>query len=442
MSAKAFLPFFSSLVFSLFPSISSAAESSCGADVRESGTAVVSDARSLSAALASDNTVILIENDIFVPASIDMGAKKLVGPGYFKNTPSCVALPRPVLSFSAGENFGMNGGEINSLILDFSISDQKTNVISGSGIIQDTDVKTAGAASVFKVFDSLDIKGKITAESSDISSTFISLNENAALNIAGTVVLKGKGSGALSAGRSSKVHILPGGSLTSFITGGYEGISMQGKASFIADGPVKIMEPFYNAIAASPSSPAPKLVLNAANNYLAASNAGVAMTSGTTIFNGTTAINCTKKDNTSCKAISVLETSPSSGMAVVEINAPVTVTGLRKTNRVGTLISSDGMLKMFGGTFHLNSTFKSENGNGFIFLRTRHAEFGPQAALLGSDYIQNMNETQETAVEISAGARMEIGGVCKKAPTNSIMVMPGPGEDNVTNPIAPFTEGC
>lgn len=442
MSSKVYLLFFSSVSFSLFPYISPAAEISCSADINQSGVIAVSDARSLSAALDSDNRIILIENDIPVPASIDLGSKKLAGPAYFKDTPSCTALPRPVLSFATEENIGMNGGEINSLSLNFDISDRKTNAVSGSGTIRDIDVRVTKAGAVFKIFDTLDIKGKVTVESADDTSVFISLNEDTALNIDGELVLKGKGYYGLSAGRSSKVHILPGGSLNSFIIGGHEGISMHGNASFIADGPVKIIEPFYTAIVSASSSPAPVITLNAENNYIAANSAAVAMASGKITFNGSAIINCTKTGNISCKAISVLEVSPSSGETAVEINAPVTVKGLRKTDRIGTLVSSDGMIKMFGGIFRLNSTFKSESGSGFIFLKTRKAEFGPAAALLGSDYFHNLDEPQKTKAKVSAGARMEIGGICKKSPSGGIMIMPGSGENDVTQPVAPFTEGC
>ena len=89
-----------------------------------------------------------------------------------------------------------------------------------------------------------------------------------------------------------------------------------------------------------------------------------------------------------------------------------------------------------GDSIKLNSTIESTTGIGKVFINVDSANFTSSGAIIGANYMYGY----ERPMNISAGAKLKMNGVCKKATSSGTMTLQY--DNGITTPIAPFTGGC
>ena len=404
--------------------------------------AAATDASSFYAAMDSGKSVILIDGDISGLATTALGSKKLVGPKYFSDIEICKTQTTPTVTFASSSNMTISGGEINQLNLKFTLNDKSKNAVSGSGIIKDSTISAHLSNNVVSATGKITLSGDVTIlsekdDGDNYANQGVLATEGGTIEIAGKTTLKGESSYGLRMGKETTVTINSSGTLILNMPGVFVGIDLENGSTFTANGPVKFEQPASSSAIGYISVYESYINLNANGNYLKTTYAGLMETSGMIKVNGSTTIECFKKQNNStCTAINVDHTYGGT-TTKLEINAPVTVKGLTKDrdNQYPT-ISGDMLLYAKGDSIKLNSTIESTTGIGKVFINVDSANFTSSGAIIGANYMYGY----ERPMNISAGAKLKMNGVCKKATSSGTMTLQY--DNGITTPIAPFTGGC
>lgn len=421
----------------------------CGAAVMQVNNDVASatDAATFYSALSSGKSIILIENDMTVSASTSLGSKKLVGPKYFSDIAICASMATPTLTHAAGEKLTVSGGEIDTVNLKFLTSNTTDMAVAGYGTIKNSTITANQVKYVVQATGGkMTFSGTntISASTASDSGTSALLNAPASTDTIeitnGTTTVNGKAT-YIAYVNEGKMTIASSGTFVSNANA-YYGIEMYG-GIFTGNGPLKVYGTAAYAIQqwGVHSSKKPSINLNANGNVLTSYYSGIYATDGSVKIAGSTTINFianpNSSDNSSRTAFNMHEVY-SNSVITLTITAPVTITGLTKSyDSQYPSSTGDSILYLVGGTLSLNSTVESKTNIGKILLNGDSMSIGSSGALLGSNFMYGYKRT----VSVSAGAKMKIGGVCKKAASGGTMTTPD-YNSGVTSPIAPFTSGC
>lgn len=418
----------------------------CGAAVMQanSDVAAPTDAATFYEALSSGKNIILVETDMTVSASTSLGSKKLVGPKYFSDVAICASMATPTLTYGSTATLTMSGGEINQLNLSFQTSDTSVDAVSGSGTIRDASITSKMMRNTVKATGKITLAGSVTATSQQRNSTGYAIQSvlqsdttSGSFDITGTTTVKGAADYGLKINTGSKTTIASTGSLIWAITDGFVGIDLENNSTFTANGPVKFEQPVSSAIGYITTGKA-VINLNASGNYIKTTYSGLMQTHGDININGSTTIECFRaQGSSSCTAIDSHETY-SSSVNSVTISAPLTLVNFNKIHDSQyPTIYGDTILSIVGGTLKINSTIESKANIGKLMLNGESMSIGSSGAVLGATYMYGYKR----GVTVSAGAKMKLGGVCRKAASGGTMTVPDSG-NAVTSPISPFTSGC
>lgn len=436
-----------------------------GTVAKDESVAMATDAATFAEALKSSKNVIFIANDISGvasvnlgsnlgsknisgAASVNLGSKKLVGPKYFSDIAICKTEATPTVSFTKTAKMTISGGEINQISLKFGLNNSKETALSGSGTIKDASVSAEMVYAVVASTGKITLDGNVvlTAEKGNNDRYANQMNLQAKdgnVEIKGKTTLKGSGSDyGISLANTANVTVAKGGELHMDMPNIFVGVDLDDNSTFTANGPVIFDSPASSAIGYI-STGNPVISLNANGNYIKTTYSGLMQSAGTINVNGSTTIECItgtgKNDCESCgcKAIDSHETY-SSSVNYVTINAPLTLINFkRKQGDTYPTISGDDILSMVGGTLKINDVIESKAGYGKVLINGENQTMSAKGAILGASYLYGYGKQ----FNVSAGARMKIGGVCKKA-SSSGTIKDVTYDKAATTPPAPFNSGC
>ena len=419
----------------------------CAAQVaaKNSNVAVATDSASFSEALSSGKSVILIDGAVSTSQQIALGSKKLVGPKYFSDIALCAAEQTPTLtvgSASASTAITLSGGEINSVNISFPYGNTSATVVSGSGTIKDSTVTAKQAKNVVAATGAMTLSGTVslttaTADGNKYADSAVLATNGGTLNIAGTATLNGYSDYGLSVGQNTTAKVSSSGTLHVNMPKVFVGVDVANGASFIADGAVVFDDYASSAIGYITTGKA-VIKLNANGNVIKTYFSGLAQTHGDIVINGSTTIECYRSTgSSSCLAIDSHETY-SSSVNSVTINAPVTLKGFDRNPKTEYPNSTgDTILSMVGGTLKINSTIESIAGSGKVLINGVSQSMSASSAILGAGYLFGYGKN----MTVSSGARLKLGGVCKKATASGTMSTVT-YDKGVKTPPAPFNSGC
>ena len=412
-----------------------------GTVAKDESVAMATDAATFAEALQSSKNVIFIANDISGAATVNLGSKKLVGPKYFSDIAMCKTESTPTLGFGGSSNLTMAGGSIEQLSVSFATPD--TSAVSGSGTIKDATVTSGKTKYVITASGKMTLSGSTKIVSSDEKTTAI-LGTTASSDTFeitnGTTTVDGKA--------SYSVYI-NGGTLTIASSGtfkaddtSYFGVNMYG-SQLVANGPVKIYGTHAYALQqwGVHSKTKPSMTLNASGNVLTSYYDGFYATDGTITVNGSTTINFVPNPNSSDGSEKTgfdMHEVYSNSVIALNINAPVTITGLTRLNDDKYPSSTgDEILYMVGGSLKINAEINNKSGIGKVLINGENQSMSANGAILGASYLFGYGKQ----FNVSAGARMKIGGVCKKA-SSSGTIKDVTYDKPAKTPPAPFNSGC
>lgn len=419
----------------------------CAAQVaaKNSNVAVATDSASFSEAMSSGKSVILIDGAVSTSQQIALGSKKLVGPKYFSDIALCAAEQTPTLtvgSASVSTAITLSGGEINGVNISFPYGNTSATVVSGSGTIKDSTVTAKQAKNVVAATGAMTLSGtvsltSVTADGNNYADSAVLATNGGTLNIAGTATLNGYSDYGLSVGQNTTAKVSSSGALHVNMPKVFVGVDVANGASFIADGAVVFDDYASSAIGYITTGKA-VIKLNANGNVIKTYFSGLSQTHGDIVINGSTTIECYRSTgSSSCSAIDSHETY-SDSVNSVTINAPVTLKGFDRNPETEYLHSTgDTILSMVGGTLKINSTIESIAGSGKVLINGDSQSMSASSAILGAGYLYGYGKD----MTVSSGARLKLGGVCKKATASGTMSTVT-YDKATTTPPSPFTGGC
>ena len=411
-----------------------------------SDVAVATDAASFTTAMSSGKNIIAVTDNLTAGSEIALGSKKLVGPKYFSDIPVCKETNTPTLTSAAPMT--ISGGEINQMDVKFSFNDKAKDGISGSGTIADSSVSTTLAKSVVAATGKMTLQGKVTLHSAKdnadgYANQGVLQTNGGSVEIAGNTTLSGDASYGLWIGANTTATIASSGTLVLNMPDVFVGIDLGNNSTFTANGPVKFDARASSAIGYITTGKA-VINLNANGNYIKTSYSGLMQTYGDITIKGTTTIECDRGTNTcdtcGCTAIDSHETY-SNSINSVTINAPLTLVNFnRAQGEQYPTISGDTILKMVGGTLKINNTIESKSGYGKVLTNGDSMSMTSSGAILGASYLYGRMQD----MSISAGAKIKLGGVCKKAASSGKVttVTYDKAATSASTLGSPFTGGC
>ncbi len=411
-----------------------------------SNVIAATDASSFSAALSSDKSIILVDGDISGLSTAALGSKKLVGPKYFSDIALCQAQATPTATFASSANLTISGGEINQLNLTFTMEDKTKDAVSGSGTIKDASITTKLNKSVVSASGKITLAGTVTLNNQQVdgdnyANTYILTTQGGSVEITGKTTLSGTADYGLGLGSKTTATVSSTGTLVLNMPEVFVGIDLENNSTFTANGPVKFDANARSAIGYISVEKA-VINLNASGNYIKTSYSGLMQTHGDINIKGSTTIECVRTasnncESCGCKAIDSHETY-SNSVNSVTINAPVTLVNFNKSQ--GTTYpttSGDTILSVVGGTLKINSTIESKAGYGKVLINGETMNMSSSGAILGASYLYGRG----SSFSVSAGAKLKLGGICKKATTSG--TLSSVTYDNaIKTPVSPFTGGC
>lgn len=405
--------------------------------------AVAIDAASFSTAMSSGKNIIAVTENLTVSSAISLGSKKLVGPKYFSDIPVCKETNTPTLTASAPAT--ISNGEISTIDLKFTFNDSSKSAVSGAGTITDATISSLLAKNVVDATGNITLAGSVELKSGQGDGNGyvdqgVLATTSGSVEIKGTTTLSGKADRGLQIGNRATVTVASGGTLVFNIPNVFIGIDIDDHATFTANGPVK-----FEAVASSAvgyiAIGAPTITLNANGNYIKTSYTGFNATAGSININGSTTIECFRSStSSSCTAIDSHETYSNSVNSTI-INAPVTLVNFNKPQGSEyPTIYGDSILEIVGGTLKINSTIESKAGYGKVLTNGENMSMGPSGAILGASYLYG----RAGNMSVSAGARIKLGGVCKKAVSSGKIttVTYDKAATSASTLGSPFTGGC
>lgn len=415
-----------------------------GTVAKDETVATATDAASFAEALKSSKNVIFVANDISGVTSTDLGSKKLVGSKYFSNIAMCKTETTPTVSFEKTAKMTISGGEINQISLKFGLNDSKETALSGSGTIKDASVSAEMVKAVVASTGKITLDGNVvlTAEKENGDGYANQMNllaKDGNIEIKGKTTLKGNSNYGIYIADKANVTVAKSGELRMDMPYISVGVYLANNGVFTANGPVVFDSPVSSAIGYVASG---KTVtsLNANGNVIQSTYSAFMQTTGTLNVNGSTTINFVTKPNSTDKSSRIafnMHEVYSNSVIALNINAPVTITGLTKRHE-DTYPSSTGdeILHMIGGNLQINAEINNKSGIGKVFINGEPQGMSGKGAILGVSYMYGYNRP----FNVSAGARLQIGGTCKKAAASGTMKLPY--DDGIKAPIAPFNSGC
>ena len=418
-----------------------------GTVAKDESVAMATDAATFAEALQSSKNVIFIANDISGATTVNLGSKKLVGPKYFSDIAMCKTEATPTVSFAKTAKMTISGGEINQISLKFGLDNSKETAVSGSGTIKDASISAEMVYAVVASTDKITLDGNVvlTAEKDNDDGYANQMNllaKDGNIEIKGKTTLKGNSSYGIHISKNANVTVAKSGELRMDMPNIFVGVDLDDNGVFTANGPVIFDSPASSAIGYIAIGK-PVISLNANGNYIKTTYSGFMQTAGTININGSTTVECitgTGKNDCEtcgCNAIDSHETY-SNSVNYVTINAPLTLLNFkRKQGDTYPTISGDEILSMVGGTLKINDVIESTAGAGKVLINGENQTMSANGAILGASYLFGYGKQ----FNVSAGARMKIGGVCKKA-SSSGTIKDVTYDKPAKTPPAPFNSGC
>lgn len=411
-----------------------------GTVAKDETVAMATDAATFAEAVKSSKNVIFIANDISGVATTDLGSKKLVGPKYFSDIAMCKTEATPTLGFGGSSNLTMAGGSIEQLSVSFATPD--VNAISGSGTINNATITSGKTKNVISASGKMTLSGstKIVSSDENTSSTLRTTEASDTFEIT-------NGSTSFDGNVSTVAYINEGTlSITSsgtFVSNAkaYNVVYLYG-GKLIANGPIKTYSVATYALQqwGVHAKTKPSMTLNASGNVLTSYYDGFYATDGSITVNGSTTINFVPNPNPSdgsAKTGFDMHEVYTNSVIALNINAPITITGLTKRHDDKYPSSTgDEILHMIGGNLQINGEINNKSGIGKVFINGEPQGMSGKGAILGVSYMYGYDRP----FNVSAGARLQIGGVCKKAATSGSMKLSY--DNGIKAPIAPFNSGC
>ena len=411
---------------------------------------------SFKAALGSGVSEIGITAAFTVNEDVNLNGKKIYPASKYTGSPKCVAAGKPMLTIGKSVNLG--NGRIENMNLTLSAIDSSVKFFTGGGTLKDTSISyvTDKWGYLFEVSGStvnLEGTNKITlSTSADVNYGYTSFKGGSTLNISGPLTISGNPSLSFKFEEASKLNVKSTGSVT-YNAGGNFSVFEGNKGSHMTfDGPVNISSnagnPYYKdghyIIFYMWNS---GLSLNASGNVLKGRSifkVSVDQNNTNNAFfniNGSTTINATKSTDVSIFNIDHGNYYDPNKF-IVNISAPLTVTGL--SNYTGDGYGSDAsiLFKILDATVNINSTVTTNGGMIHNLRGTMN--------ISSSGYINGISKYLiETSGKMgyTAGARIRLGGVCKKATktetkTGSSKTYYKMNATSANNLGSPFTGGC
>ncbi len=424
----------------------------------QGGVSVVMSDADITTAMASSNDTVAVLANVSLPDNINLGTKKLVGPKYFTASSLCTSMSTPTLT-SPGKTIDLgSSGTIKQLGLNFSGGSYSTPYIAGSGTVDTVDITNDGQGIMFNLDGkTMNLNGTINIDGTfkSGSCTYTKLLNGSKMYVNGPLNISGSAAMTFALDNASTFQVKSTGNLKYTASGWWNLFESKNQSTMIFDGPITMpsMNPggntnyvngFYQPFYVIHNS---KLYLNASGNTIKGIAYGI-YASGPEVGGGVIEIN-------GSTTIELNHTSQKIAFKIdhgnyydptkynVNINAPVTITGLNKYTGSYNLSQGDHMFYILDATLNVNSTI-SNTGTGGTLRNVRSSfKFNNGSYISGIDNVDigiyNYTGGAPT-LNIYTGAKIKIGSTCKKATANK--TYSGSYTAIWTSPPAPYTGGC
>jgi len=411
----------------------------CPGYVTAQGVPVITDDASFVSAMTSSSSIIAVLDNRTFDHLLNISNKKLVGPKYFTGSSVCTALETPTLTVNNGDTGGIKigtGGGIDNLKISYATTlTSGASAVYGSGSLSNVSISTS--ENTLKEYaisptGDIDIIGPVTITTAETSDYGVNIDTGARMDVSSSLAIYGGGN--YSAYIQGTMNISSTGSYTSNVASYYD-VNVGTNGQFIANGTVKILgNPSY-AIKSGYSSGTATVTLAGSNNKLTGTYVGIYSTDGTVNISGTTTIALT---SAASKALNLHEVYSGSNV-VVNISAPVTITGLQGNNGDEYTYDDDLIAYMVGSTINLTSSITSTTKTGFSIYGGASVNMNSSgAAISGVDYFTMSYST--SVMKVVSGAKLTVGSTCKKA--TSTKTYTGEIAKTPTPPTSIFAGSC
>ena len=424
----------------------------CGSWLTANGYGAAKDMETLKTAVASNVTEIGLLENFTITEDINLNGKKLYQANKYSGSAECKALPRVTLNIASSVKAGGGGFEDMTLNLKTEKSSVKffTDSVGFKNVTM--NYTTDNWANLFDVTGgTVNFDGTNTIQA-NTKSTTLKFTNNSKLNISGSLTLSGtQGIGMYF--DASSITVAKTGKLT-YRAGAnvFDLIELREGTKAIFNGPVDIQpvkandnDYIYRVFYVLRSS----LALNGSGNILNGRGAfGVYIDKSnsqkaTFDIKGSTTINV---EGSSSNGREVFDIDHGNyydpKLYVVNIDAPVTVKGLKAYSGQYEASQADYLFRILDATVNINSTVTTDAG--ITYNLRGILNIGSSGYLNG---ISKYKMDTSGGVNYKSGAKIKLGGICKKAAKNQSFS--GSSQKyyhleatSANNLGSPFTGGC
>ena len=428
----------------------------CGSLLTANGYGAAKDMETLKTAVASNVSEIGILESFTIGEAVNLNGKKLIPANKYTEFAQCKALPQPTLTIA--DSLNASGGGFEDMTLNLKAAKSSVKFFTDSVNFKNVTLNytTDNWAYLFDVtggtvnFDGTNtIKANTNA---DVNYGSLNFKGNSKVNISGPLTISGNPGMGMSF-EASSITVANTGKLT-YRAGGDHNIIELGKGSkAIFNGAIDIQpgsgnryyDSAYNVFRVWNST----LALNASGNII--NGRGIFDVSvdktnsqkATFDINGSTTINL-KGSSTGGRHVFDIDHGNyyDPNLFVVNINAPVTVKGLTSYSGQYEISQADHLFYVLDATINVNSTITA--GAGIVKNLRGIFNIGSSGYLNG---ISKYNMDTSGGANYKSGAKIKLGGVCKKATKNQSFK--GSSQKyyhleatSANNLGSPFTGGC
>lgn len=433
----------------------------CGSLLMANGYGAAKDMETLKTAVASNVSEIGILESFTIGESVNLNGKKLIPANKYTEFAQCKALPQPTLTIADALN--ASGGSFEDMTLNLKAA-KSSKFFSVKFFTDSVNFKnvtlnytTDNWAYLFDVtggtvnFDGTNtIKANTNA---DVNSGHSYFRGNSKVNINGALTVTGNPAATWEF-EASTLTVAKTGKYTYKAGGNQEIIELSKSSKAIFNGPVVIQpgkgnrgyDSAYHGIYGSQGA---SIEFNASGNIIEAYNTGIYISTSDKFttklkINGSLTINMkNSKSDSGQHAIEAWGGNYGNKTKFqIDINAPVTVTGLHSYSGEYEISKADFLFYIFDTTINLNSTVTTNNGIAKFYRN--NLNMGSGGAILG---VSKYHNEGSGTTKYSSGAKLKIGGVCKKAV--KAQTFTGSSQKYYTISVtsanklgSPFTGGC
>ena len=429
----------------------------CGSLLTANGYGAAKDMETLKTAVASNVSEIGILESFTIGEAVNLNGKKLIPANKYTEFAQCKALPQPTLTIA--DSLNASGGGFEDMTLNLKAAKSSVKFFTDSVSFKNVTLNytTDNWAYLFDVtggtvnFDGTNtIKANTNA---DVNYGHSYFRGNSKVNINGALTVTGNPAATWEF-EASTLTVAKTGKYTYKAGGNQEIIELSKSSKAIFNGPVVIQpgkgnsyyDSAYHGIYGSQGA---SIEFNASGNIIEAYNTGIYISTSDKFttklkINGSLTINMkNSKSDSGQHAIEAWGGNYGNKTKFqIDINAPVTVTGMHSYSGEYEISQADFLFYILDTTINLNSTVTTNNGIA-KFLRN-NLNMGSGGAILG---VSKYHNEGSGTTKYSSGARLKIGGVCKKA--TKAQTFTGSSQKYYTISVtssnnlgSPFTGGC